>query len=131
MREIKFRAWHNDFGEMVYTGKNYEFGKREFTPFLFEVGFSNYPQSDWVIMQYTGLKDKDGKEIYEGDRVKRPSSNGTPEQMAYGSIKENKGCYYIDFGGGYWTHGLLLYHFAQCEIIGNIYESPELLNPLN
>ena len=121
MREIKFRAWHNDFGEMVYTGKNYEFGKREFTPFLFEVGFSNYPQSDWVIMQYTGLKDKDGKEIYESDIDQDGGRIFYNESIA---------AFQIDYGGDV--------DIADMEdvdkwmvVSGNIYESPELLNPLN
>lgn len=58
MREIKFRAWDKEFKEMNY-------------PLLFE--FENGIQSDneeAVIMQYTGLKDKNGKESYIGDICK-------------------------------------------------------------
>lgn len=56
-REIKFRAWNPDWDEMVYSGLEIIFDKREFYPFGFEVGFSHYPTEGWTIMQYTGLKD--------------------------------------------------------------------------
>lgn len=56
-REIKFRAYHPNFGEMVYGDMNnilYE--KREFM-MMFDVGFSDYPESGWSIMQYI-IKEK-------------------------------------------------------------------------
>jgi uncharacterized phage protein (TIGR01671 family) len=62
------RAWHKDYGEMVYSKPDFEFGKRDFSPFVFEVGFSIYPKDDyWIIMQCTGLKDKNGKLTFDAD----------------------------------------------------------------
>lgn len=75
-REICFRAWHPEFGQMVYSGSEYVYEKREFTPFVFEVGFSHYPQEEWEIMQWTGLKDCKGNDIYEGDILNVTFPNG-------------------------------------------------------
>ena len=56
MREIKFRFWDSDFNEMVYIDDFY---------FFEEHGIHN--SNDIQLMQFTGLHDKNGKEIYEGD----------------------------------------------------------------
>ena len=75
-----------------------------------------------VVMQYTGLKDKNGKEIYEGDLVTNQSRNNKqPHPVIF---KQGK---FIAF------YQNLAYDFApeidieQIEIIGNIYENPELV----
>lgn len=113
MREIKFRAWNEwaDRKEMVYF-KVDEPKAIENTAWNAE------------IMQYTGLKDKNGKEIYEGDIIKY-------SHKAVGEIKRvvsyKYGMYGIE-GKMKETHipfaNILQ---SEYEVIGNIYENPELL----
>lgn len=115
-RSIKFRAWHDEFGEMVYTSKNYEYGKREFTPFLFEVGFSHYPESEWQIMQFTGFVDCDGEEIYEGDILCWKEYEGTKHQTRFViTWNEQRGAW-SDYSPR-----------EQAKKIGNVFQNPELL----
>ena len=75
-REIKFRAWHKDLKKMFKIGQitlekgtwNFEPNDRDF------VGMSIPYQPSFVLMQYTGLHDKNGKEIYEGDIIRIKNS---------------------------------------------------------
>ena len=84
-----------------------------------------YPDYDSVIPetvgQATGFTDKNGKEIYCGDILKFPSENCYPvwwdaDYKAFGS------CYYRDFDY------LYQYRTIEIEVVGNIYDNPELLN---
>ncbi|MCB0793371.1 MAG: hypothetical protein KDB88_01420 [Flavobacteriales bacterium] len=80
-----------------------------------------------VLCQFTGLYDKRGKEIYEGDIVRCSSSNRCPHEVIWTDIpNENLGSapgwYLSDLMGGYSFTGME-------EVIGNIYEHPELLKP--
>lgn len=126
MREIKFRAWSDNAKIMLV----------DITPInLFEGGiqenrdcsrFINETQSgkQWnirnmILMQYTGLKDKNGKEIYEGDIFKAPHHFGP------GGWDERIGVVEWDDEDGYqWNY----WRLKKLEVIGNIYENPELLN---
>lgn len=138
-REIKFRAWNPDWDEMVYSSLEIIFDKREFYPFGFEVGFSHYPTEGWTIMQCTGLRDLNDKEIYEGDIL---TSKYYPFQDL-GILNYNAEVY--------WDEGALQFciqlhcvnsnkrgisdSICECltergiqfEVIGNIYENPKLL----
>ena len=75
-REIKFRAWHKDLKKMFKIGQitlekgtwNFEPNDRDF------IGMSIPSQPSFVLMQYTGLHDKNGKEIYEGDIIRIKNS---------------------------------------------------------
>src|SRR5690625_3000888 len=113
MREIKFRAWDKENKEIVeldFVGrkvvkvKNGEWENRE----------------NFVVMQYTGLKDKNGTEIYEGDIVKGldPLRDEWIGEIKYLAP------YYALLGSR--SH-LILSDVNNLEVIGNIYENPELL----
>lgn len=75
-REIKFRAWHKNLKKMFKIGQitfekgtwNFEPNDRDF------IGMSIPYQPSFVLMQYTGLHDKNGKEIYEGDIIRIKNS---------------------------------------------------------
>ncbi len=75
----------------------------------------------WHVMQYTGLKDKHGKEIYEGDIVTL-----SYDTNALGTIEwaEEHGGFSIDWG----SEVVYTLDVVGLKIIGNIYENPELLN---
>ncbi len=104
MREIKFRAW---------TGKEM-FYDVERTLISGKIAFRD---KSLKLMQYTGLKDKNGKEIYEGDIIRARYITGN---IIVNEIKFKKGC----FGpNGFYNWG----DICELDVIGNIYENPELL----
>ena len=118
-REIKFRAWDKDAKAWV-KGSTYTIHT---TGKLWKV-----PRSV-VLSQFTGLTDKNGKDIYEDDIVKGIWTYGaqpTQEEMA---DPEEWDVRRVQFKGGYYspigTTGDARYQL--CEVIGNIYENPELL----
>jgi uncharacterized phage protein (TIGR01671 family) len=127
MREIKIRAWHPEHGGMVYSTLPTLYEKREFYPFGFEVGFSHYPEEGWAIMQYTGSKDKNGKEIYEGDILRNIHYN------TWLKVVSDKACYKGEFVphdsicGGHGVTCISVLDMSFYEVIGNIYENSLLL----
>jgi uncharacterized phage protein (TIGR01671 family) len=129
MREIKFRAWVTDEkvkGVMVNVTdicfmQEYEDGADETTYVAASEGWYGdnrrirFSLSNAALMQFTGLKDKKGKEIYEGDIVQSPyDSKGN-------KIKA------VEWRDSYNQCGWNLRKDTGVEIIGNIYENPELV----
>jgi hypothetical protein len=112
MREIKFRIWLH----RGWPDKEYEMAEVDYY-FFEEWGYQTSEEVESAghkIMQYTGLKDKNGKEIYEGDIVRLIYG---PKFYLY-TVPDDCGCglrWQIDESGG------------EQEVIGNIYENPELL----
>lgn len=126
MRKFIFRVWDKR-------------NKKMSEPFTFgytSVDFNNYSSSVldiednnlYVVMQYTGLKDKNGKEIYEGDIVE----NWCVGVIKFGVYDNGERYDDAEVGNGfYFDYGENVSHFYNAddsEIIGNIYENRELLN---
>ena len=120
----RYRAWDKNLKTMYEVDDimSIDFGKSEISvKTLFFDQTNRYDFDDIVLMQSTGLTDKNGKEIFEGDIL------GTKDGLLNGVVKFN-----IDLG--MWMNSLLRYNNFErlCsiansrEIIGNIYTNPEL-----
>ena len=121
-REIKFRAWdknnkslHNiwmlDFDCGFKNAKEIGIEIEEDCLTKYRVS----EQDNFILMQFTGLLDKNGKEIYEGDIVEYITDplEDSPYNKEIEVIEWENGSFYIP---------------NNCEVIGNIYENPELIN---
>jgi hypothetical protein len=107
-RVIKFRAWDKEDNTMDYCG--------------FERLGNYHELMDNPIMQFTGLNDKNGKEIYEGDIVN--FINIDEPHFTNPCVIE-----FLNYGWHPFKHGIPMP--SDIDIIGNIYENPELLEKSN
>ena len=124
MREIKFRAWHEVRKLMIYP-HYLELEKDGYARPWVGVPGRNGTGYNTNLMQYTGLKDKNGKEIYEGDITKYKDRMGTIVSV----IKwiDREGRFYGERIGNFAQNSHMCWIAEHTEIIGNIYENPELL----
>jgi uncharacterized phage protein (TIGR01671 family) len=116
-REIKFRAWDKYRLKMF---EDVQYG----LDLGIEISFGSLlSMEDIVLMQYTGLKDKNGKEVYEGDVL----SNS---QGKKGIVIFEDGCFKLQLHKSETSSHyvpLNISYLENKEVIGNIYQNPELL----
>jgi uncharacterized phage protein (TIGR01671 family) len=139
MREIKFRAWHKKDKQMIGAITVLRFdpdGIRGWAQCNWNDkknnAIGNFQPEEVELMQYTGLLDKNGKEIYEGDLVKGQVASEVEgaEPFRFEATK----VVWCEECGGFHLMGFFhdcLYRFSNqnaVEVIGNIYENSELLS---
>lgn len=143
MREIKFRAWDKENAIMIYDSDS----EANFTAFdgqitvkymieqYYEGGGEILSRKikeecDVEIMQFTGLTDKNGKEIYEGDIFHVAKNKKYTVKYLHGTSNFEL---YVGCFGLYHDEDLFFpfdeYAMGHGEVIGNIYETPQLINP--
>ena len=121
MREIKFKLWHKGFKKFFTTNYSDQISMMP-DGNIFWMG--ECETDNFTLLQYTGLKDINGKDIYEGDLLQHP--NGTIAEIKYSDDL-------AAFVAVYTQNGNTEMDFLdkeivnECEIVGNIYENPELL----
>ena len=129
MREIKFRAWDKDSNAMIVNSTR-------------KISFKGDVDGgeDLILMQYTGLKDINGKEIYEGDIIGIKTKN-KPAYISEVLFKEGEFCYFdLDYTNKHKKNYPLNAISSEegvdhdgshiCKVVGNIYENPKLLEEI-
>lgn len=125
MKKNKFRAWHKEKKCWISLHNN----GYSFNPANGQIYYRGLNITSRIeLVQYTGLNDKNGKEIYEGDivRVNKltfENSGPLPENLV---VKFYNGMFQL-FRDDEYLYGLHLMYIEDGEVIGNIYENPELL----
>lgn len=122
----KFRVYDELLKEM-YEVSSIEFDTGKI--FYKAYGIDWYWNKDAILMQSTGLKDKNGVEIFEGDVVKNLVDNGFDYVDGFGVVRFQQGGFVIDYNNLDTEFEWLYYaqDEGEIEIIGSIYENPELL----
>ena len=129
MREIKFRAWDKNTKIMIHWDDLVK-SRISFRNFRWALLSEN--SENFELMQYTGLKDKNGVEIYEGDiiRCSTRTINGSIFTHVCRVFQYESGTWMIEGhhedNPSYKTKGTVYAAHLICEVIGNIYENPEL-----
>ena len=123
---FKFRFWHKPTEKMIDCyGYNKDF---VFGDVLDGIGTTYNPAKfdDCILMQCTGLKDKNGKLIYEGDIINIWCKNLTKNQISEVKFCKERAAFTFDYFTDYGNIVPCTMEKTEIEVIGNIYENPEL-----
>lgn len=127
----RYRAWISEADTMANDLKGIDFENETVVlrKLYYEDGFSVETEvfeveiGNAILMQSTGLVDKNGKEIFEGDIVKM-AKDVYSEPTYYEVVRHRGGAYRLESK----QHGCELWlRHTDCEVVGNVYENPELL----
>jgi hypothetical protein len=119
MRDFKFRAWDKNRKVMIPETKLFRLDCSNELSFL-ALAQGYYEEYDMEIMQYAGIKDKKGTEIYEGDIYHQGDEN-----IRYIVVWNDTGLIGKQIGSS--SYAGLQHWRSKIQVIGNIYENPELL----
>lgn len=120
MRELKFRAWDNEDKELIYDLQHCPSGY-PFGDYIYDDRFSD-------VMQFTGLKDKNETDIYEGDIVQYHGiGNDDIGVVKFGEAGDYEASFLIkSLTKPNYNYTLMYPECQSYEILGNIYENPKL-----
>lgn len=142
IKEIKFRAWHIkdqkmiDWSLICQTALN-----RGECPLMYHV-LSVIGRYHYQVMQFTGMKDKDGRDIYEGDLIRYEQSTKDGSRIVIGEVVYRKdlccfqGLEKLQFENSYrilsadpydYKNPNKVYFDPTVEVVGNVYENPNLI----
>lgn len=123
-RELKFRAWDKDMREMVFVSAiQFDPHSPKEKPNIIDERNDIRDLDEVELMQFTGLFDKNGKEIYEGDIIKTE----TDKLMAI-TWSQKFASFCLNRDGWAFQHWFgEACNPKNCEVIGNIYENESLL----
>lgn len=128
-REIKFRCW--DSNEKKWL-KNFEIHMYDGESHLHENYYTELNDDDepnrYIISQYIGVNDKNGKEIYEGDIIE---SSFYKYEIKYVKLDGGCGCGRQNSPGDGLGFNIPWYEIEKYSIVGNIFENPELIEDIN
>lgn len=123
-KEIKFRGWMPKEKAMVY-----EVSVADKPITNLDLFFKETADDGFVWMQYTGLKDKNGKEIWEGDIFAEHRVKEEDEPFGEVYFDEDLSAFCVRKANGGWVYlSDFILEEKRSSVIGNIYENPELLN---
>ncbi len=123
MRELNFRIGRKSGNVFRYLDKDELFNLYRLNPYdgslIVRDNGRNVvvPRESYVIEQYTGLKDKNGKEIYEGDII---DFYGEKYEVVF-----RAGCFWAGYSNN--QRDYLFFYSVESEVIGNIHENTELM----
>lgn len=118
-RELKFRSWNLETKFMYNNIEDGVVAKNQKGEFVLGISFGAICRdANSIVMQFTGLKDKNGKEIYEYDILSFEDFPNETIVFKYGTF---------GYDGIIGFNSLLDTNLSIAEVIGNIYDTPELL----